>query len=79
MIVLDLKPQHFYIFRERVRSNKSSKILTVQEFKEVVDTGMEEPDDTDTPYIMEAALEVKIVFCTFLHQKLSSLLFLPQN
>ena len=52
-----------------MRSNKSSKILTVQEFKEVVDTGMEEPDDTDTPYIMEAALEVKIVFCTFLHQK----------
>ena len=62
-----------------MRSNKSSKILTVQEFKEVVDTGMEEPDDTDTPYIMEAALEVKIVFCTFLHQKLSLLLFLPQN
>ena len=62
-----------------MRSNKSSKILTVQEFKEVVDTGMEEPDDTDTPYIMEAALEVKIVFFTFLHQKLSSLLFLPQS
>ena len=58
------------LHRERVKAKRSSEKLTVQELRDEVNNRMQEPEDKETPYVMDAVLqEDPLLYCFLVSSK----------
>ena len=58
------------LHRERVKAKRSSEKLTVQELRDEVNNRMQEPEDKETPYVMDAVLqEDPLLYCVLVSSK----------